>query len=160
MYKVFIDNKAIFFNLKTETELLIQFKDHNFIEAAGGLVQSNQKFLFIKRQDVWDIPKGKLEKNEEVEAGALREIEEECGFKPGDLRINKKLMDTWHTYQHKGDRVLKKTHWFLIEELNSNKDLKPQEEEGITEVKYFGREEFDIVLSNTYLSIADVISAL
>ena len=100
MYKVFIDNKAIFFNLKTETELLIQFKDHNFIEAAGGLVQSNQKFLFIKRQDVWDIPKGKLEKNEEVEAGALREIEEECGVELKNRIKNKREEKTFSKFKY------------------------------------------------------------
>ena len=160
MYKVFIDNKAIIFNQTNEQELLREFEDHKFIEAAGGVVCQNRNYLFIKRNGVWDIPKGKLEKNESVEEGALREIEEECGFKAGDLKINRKLIDTWHTYEHKGKMVIKKTYWFLIANLNSSTKLVPQKEEGITEVKYFSRSEFDLILDNTYLSIKEVINAL
>lgn len=160
MYKVFIDNKAIIFDVNSEKELLIALKDHIFIEAAGGVVQNNQNYLFIKRNGLWDIPKGKLEQNETVELCALREIEEECGFKPSDLQINRKLIDTWHTYEHKGKRILKKTYWFLVDALNTAVDLVPQTEEGITEVKYFRRDEFGKIIANTYLSIQEVITMI
>ncbi len=51
-----------------------------FIHAAGGLVQnSNGDFLFMERNETIDLPKGKLEKGESDEEGALREVEEETG---------------------------------------------------------------------------------
>src|SRR5665648_657317 len=51
------------------------------IPAAGGLVRNeNGLFLFIRRLGVWDLPKGKIEKNETPELAAVREVEEECGL--------------------------------------------------------------------------------
>ena len=53
-----------------------------FIEAAGGIVQNNlQDYLFIKRFGIWDLPKGKMKKNELPEKAAIREVEEETGVK-------------------------------------------------------------------------------
>jgi len=44
---------------------------------------------FWKNRDAgaWTIPKGELRKGEEPRAAALREFEEEVGFKPGDRLI-------------------------------------------------------------------------
>ncbi|MFT4602413.1 MAG: 8-oxo-dGTP pyrophosphatase MutT (NUDIX family), partial [Arenicella sp.] len=76
MYKVFIDNIAKTYQLESEESLKSEFENFKFIEAAGGLVEFKGKFLFIKRNGLWDIPKGKLEKGESIEEGAVREIEE------------------------------------------------------------------------------------
>ena len=158
MYKVFIDNKASFFDVKNEKELLKKFADHQFIEAAGGIVQRENKFLFIKRNGFWDIPKGKLEKRESPEQGAIREIEEECGLiQP---IIKKHLIDTWHTYVHKKKRVLKKTYWFWLDEGSEKVKLVPQIEEGITELDFFGQDKFEMIKENTFLSIVEVILVL
>ena len=54
----------------------------NPINAGGGLVFNKKgEFLIIKRNDVWDLPKGKLEKGEDFETAALREVKEETGLK-------------------------------------------------------------------------------
>src|SRR3954469_24811116 len=59
-----------------------EFKKHFvYIEAAGGFIEKNDEFLAIHRHGRWDLPKGKLEKNESYEEGAIRECEEECGIK-------------------------------------------------------------------------------
>lgn len=56
---------------------LIKLKKHFFrhfdlIEAAGGIIQNEKKeLLFIYRLDKWDLPKGKLEKNEGIEDCAV-----------------------------------------------------------------------------------------
>jgi len=158
MYKVFIDNKAHIFDFDNEKLLLKHFNDHQFIEAAGGIVEKNNNFLFIKRNGWWDIPKGKLEKNETPEIGAVREIEEECGVI--NPKIKKLLLVTWHTYQHREKMVLKKTYWYwLIDQIKST-HLIPQIEEGITEVRFFAPEEFYIIQKETYLSINEVLDAL
>lgn len=158
MYKVFIDNKSVIFNVKDEDQLIKEFPDYKYIEAAGGLVQHNDTYLFIKRNGVWDIPKGKLDKGETPEIAAVREIEEECGLvKPVIIRH---LVDTWHTYEHKGKMVLKKTYWYWLKASETKMNLVPQTEEGITEVAFFNKTEFAKIKADTFLSILEVIEAL
>ena len=159
MYKVFIDNIPKTYQLESEEELLGVFTDHKFIEAAGGLVRRGNKFLFIKRHGLWDIPKGKLDKGESIEECAVREIEEECGLiKP--VLIDH-LVSTWHTYElDSGKKVIKKSYWYLLDEGENKVELVPQTNEGITEVKFFGVDEFDIVRANTFGSIHEVLDEL
>src|SRR5690625_4253139 len=48
------------------------------VVAAGGLVyNSKQQILFIKRNNRWDLPKGRVEKNKKLEDAENREEEEE-----------------------------------------------------------------------------------
>ncbi|MBK9671561.1 MAG: NUDIX domain-containing protein [Bacteroidetes bacterium] len=66
------------------------------IEAAGGIVKNKQgQLLFIFRHGKWDLPKGKIEKGENEQDAALREVEEECGI--AELTLQKKLTTTFHT---------------------------------------------------------------
>ena len=87
---------------------------YKIIEAAGGLVfNESGKALLIHRLGYWDLPKGKLEKGETIEEGALREVEEETGLQGGS--IVKKLHESYHTYHsRKGKRILKKTYWYQM----------------------------------------------
>ena len=120
------------------------------IPAAGGLVLNSKKeILFIYRNKVWDLPKGWVEKRESIENAAIREVEEECGI--SNLEIVKKLLTTYHIYFHKGIK-LKETHWFLMTSDYDDK-LKPQIEEGITEVGFKNDVEINQVLKNTYANI-------
>ncbi|MCH7536140.1 MAG: NUDIX domain-containing protein, partial [Bacteroidetes bacterium] len=51
------------------------------INAAGGIVSNNKnEILFIRRNDRWDLPKGKVEEMEEFSECAVREVQEECGI--------------------------------------------------------------------------------
>ena len=63
-------------------EVLNDFKEFfKIIYAAGGLVENkNEEYLFIHRLDKWDLPKGKVEKDENYDEAAIREVEEECGI--------------------------------------------------------------------------------
>lgn len=131
------------------------FRNFKFIEASGGIVQCGKQFLFIKRNDRWDIPKGKIEKNETPESAAIREIQEECGLKR-EMRIRKKLTSTYHTYEFNNKSILKKTHWFMLDYMGEM-NTKPQLEEGITEIIWIGKDEFHKIKSNTYSSILDVL---
>ena len=149
---------GIIVEIKNDKKFWKVFKDFIYIEAAGGLVQKNDKFLFIKRNGKWDIPKGKLEKNEGIKKAAIREIEEECGLiKP---KIKQHLINTWHTYEMNGKLYLKRTYWFWLKEGKKQSKLIPQGEEGITKVKYLPISKFKKVKKNTYQSIIDVIDAL
>jgi 8-oxo-dGTP pyrophosphatase MutT (NUDIX family) len=128
---------------------------YQVIEAAGGIVRhSSGKYLFIKRFGKWDLPKGKIEKGETPEMAALREVHEECGI--SGHTIIQSLPSTFHTYKLEGNRVLKRTWWFSMD-YSGNLPTRPQVEEGITEAVWMVPARFDIVLENSYRSIAELI---
>lgn len=130
------------------------FKEFIFIEAAGGIVEQDQNYLFIKRNGFWDIPKGKLDSGESSEDAAQREIEEECGLT--DLMLNSLISITYHTYFHKNDWYLKKTSWFHFTALGS-RDTSCQIEEGITETIWLNSSQFNTIYKNTFNSISFVL---
>lgn len=137
-----------------EKEMEIFFKDHKPISAAGGIVEMDDELLFIKRHGLWDLPKGKVEKNEGIEEAAVREVEEECGIH--GVKIKEALVETYHTYEMKGKRFLKRTYWFSMT-YEGAKETKPQLEEGITEVAWIPENEIPIIFENTYPSIVEVV---
>ncbi|MDF2448395.1 MAG: ADP-ribose pyrophosphatase [Bacteroidota bacterium] len=130
-------------------------KPFKYIYAAGGLIEKDDRFLFIFRLKKWDLPKGKLDAGEGPEHAAIRECEEECGITR--LSITKTLEPTYHIYDHKGSYALKKTYWYVMETEHTGK-LVPQTEEHIEKVEWFTREEIQsIVKPNTYPAILQVI---
>ncbi len=150
------NNPLFVFNKNKDKLKKIFFGDHKKIDAAGGVVlNKSEEILFIKRLGYWDLPKGKVEKNEELKKAAVREVEEECGITAPI--ISKKLLKTFHTYSAKGKNYLKTTHWYLMN-YEGNDTLIPQEEEGITEVKWVPKEKMEPQINNTYNSIIDVLN--
>lgn len=129
-------------------------KHYELVRAAGGLVMNPAgKLLFIYRNDKWDLPKGKTDPHEEFADTAIREVREECGFQ--DIVILDYLTDTYHTYGDKKSRKLKKTSWYLMHSEETN--LVPQEEEGITAIKWIKPEKLAKIWKNTYPSVVDVV---
>lgn len=124
------------------------------IEAAGGVVIDHQKVLAIYRHKKWDLPKGKIEKNESTETGALREVIEECGLQ--HCHVLYLLDQTYHSYVLKGTPILKRTSWFLMQGSVTD-TLTPQLEEDISHIRWFGENELGELYANTYGSIADLI---
>ena len=93
--------------------------------------------LFIFRNGVWDLPKGKVDKHETTHEAAIREVEEECGI--SHLQMVKKLPSTYHIYQSPykktmGKWILKETYWYEMKYVGHDEGI-PQEEENITEIK-------------------------
>ena len=130
-------------------------KLYKIIEAAGGLVKNkNSELLFIFRRNKWDLPKGKIEKKETPEIGAIREVEEECGIH--NLEINKLLVITYHTYNLNSKNILKRTFWYEMT-YTGNENPIPQFEEDITEAKWLKKSDMPEVLKNTFLSIIEVM---
>jgi len=130
------------------------FAQHSLISAAGGIVRKKNKYLFIKRLGKWDIPKGKLEAGESSESGAIREIQEECGI--SEVKIERFIGTTYHTYTEKKTLILKKTDWYAFV-YEGDETLVPQKEEGITKTKWIKEKKLDKIRSNTYESIIEVI---
>jgi 8-oxo-dGTP pyrophosphatase MutT (NUDIX family) len=129
------------------------------IDAAGGVVRKDGKFLFIFRRAKWDLPKGKIENGESARQAALREVEEECGV--FSLSIQKQLPTTWHIYQSPyrknfGEWVLKETSWFEMNLLADEEPI-PQTEEDISEIKWVANSDFAEILGNTYPNLEQII---
>ena len=128
------------------------------IKAAGGFVKNGYgDYLFIYRLGKWDLPKGKVDAGESMKKAAVREVEEECGIQVDYL--GQKLVTSYHTYQLKGEVVLKKTNWYEMG-VNKAPKLKPQHEEDITEAIWLPKDKFSKVLKNTYPLIAEVLGAV
>ena len=110
------------------------------VEAAGGIVSNKEgKILFIHRLGKWDLPKGKIEKDESLEQAALREVEEETALQ--ELILEEFVNSTFHVYkQRNGDRVLKTTYWYKMSYVGEKAPV-PQTEEGITEVSWKNQDE-------------------
>lgn len=131
------------------------FKLLPMIKAAGGkVIHENKKVLFIYRNDKWDLPKGRIEKNESLEKAAMREIEEETGV--SNLSIVKPLETTYHIFKRNGKHALKETFWFEMT-TNFNGRLIPEQSEGITKVEWLDSNQIQQALSNSYANIRDLI---
>lgn len=143
----------------SDADVLLQAFENSctVIEAAGGRVTNPAgKLLLIFRSGKWDLPKGKIDAGETPEQAAVREVEEECGI--SGLRITRALTTTWHTYMYAGKPVIKKTWWFAMETADTRK-LKPQQEEGITDVAWLDAIGVYNAMKNTFNSVAEVINA-
>jgi len=128
-------------------------KHFHFIEAAGGVVRNKtNNLLFIKRWGIWDLPKGKREKGEEIKNCALREVNEETGV--SSLQIIEPLSVSYHFYQHKKKIVLKKTYWFLMETDFKGTPV-PQEQEDITRAVWLDKAACEQALSESYRSLRE-----
>jgi len=150
-YKVYINNepKIITDNWK------IFCADYLLIKAAGGVVYNNEnQLLMIFRNNKWDLPKGKLEQNENIKECAIREVQEECGV--SDLRIVNSLQDTYHTYENKGKKILKRTYWFTMN-TDFKGNLVPQTEESITNVVWVDNKDVEGKLNNSFGNIKELL---
>jgi 8-oxo-dGTP pyrophosphatase MutT (NUDIX family) len=125
------------------------------VDAAGGVVRNEKgQILVIRRLGKWDLPKGKVEKDEKKRQAAMREVREECGI--NDLEIIRKLPSTYHTYWHNDKLIIKKTRWYEMIH-KGNEILRPQKAEDISEIRWIFPEEISEVIKDTYLTIIDVL---
>jgi len=94
--------------------------------------------------DAWAIPKGWVEKGEDLEQTAVREVREETGL---DAKVLRKLGEITYEFYSKADRsrIVKTVHLFLMEWLDG--DTADHDDE-VEEVRWFPLE--DALLTLTY----------
>ncbi len=93
-----------------------------FEYSAGGVVLHEGKALLIRARNlrgrsVWTFPKGKLNSSEKSPQAAVREVEEETGWR---CRIEVELPHSRYWFQRQGRRVNKTVRWYhmsIIEEV-------------------------------------------
>ena len=107
------------------------------VNAAGGLVENRRgDYLLIKRDGLWDLPKGHQEAGEDIKVTALREVQEETGV--DDLSLGDLICVTDHCYKRNGIWHLKHTWWYRMYYLKPL-DLTPQTEEDITKAAWVAK---------------------
>jgi 8-oxo-dGTP pyrophosphatase MutT (NUDIX family) len=146
---------AMLFNASIEELKNMVWSHFTISEAAGGAVLNEKnELLLIKRNDVWDLPKGKIEKNESHEQAAIREVQEETGLK--NVSIAHSLESSYHTYFEGEDRILKICYWFEMN-AKSEEKLQPQTEEKITEIEWVSKDKITNYMSLTYPSLIPIM---
>ena len=149
-------NSKVFLYHKDMNKLWKGFKKKfPIVEAAGGLVRrTDNKLLFIFRNNKWDLPKGGVEKKELIIDAAKREVKEETGV--GDIIVQKKISETYHIFK-KGKRFrLKKTYWFKMSTTYMGK-TNPQTEEGIEKTKWVSNKNIEDILNDAFENIRIIV---
>jgi 8-oxo-dGTP pyrophosphatase MutT (NUDIX family) len=80
------------------------------VRAAGGLVYRDGRVLLVHRPkyDDWTFPKGKADEGESDEDCALREVEEETGYR---CSLERELVSTSYTDSHGRPKVVR--YWLM-----------------------------------------------
>jgi 8-oxo-dGTP diphosphatase len=97
--------------------------------SAGGVVGRGSEILLVqvknlKGEIVWTFPKGHLERGETWLDAALREVEEETGWR---CRNRGLLSNVTYRFERKGKPVFKRVRWYRMELLE--KTGKPDADE-------------------------------
>ena len=127
------------------------------IIAAGGIViNPNKEILWIFRRGFWDLPKGKLDPNESIEACAIREVMEETGI--SNLVLGDLILTTKHQYHdtYLNNVVEKTTYWYQMTTDTVQEGI-PQTEEDIEAIAWVKKADLAPYLAKTYENIIQVM---
>ena len=150
-------NAGVFLHEDVDAVVAAFKKKMLLIVAAGGMVYTEEgELLLIFRRGKWDLPKGKLDENETLEACAVREVKEETGLVK--VELEKPLIITYHTYHQDGKHILKESHWYLMKGPKQT-NLLPQLEEGIEKCEWVSIDKLASYLENAHASVIDVVNA-
>lgn len=147
-------SKAVFRH-SNPVSLFDRVKDHfTVFEAAGGLISNPAgEILLMFRRGKWDLPKGKLDEGETLEACALREVQEETGLH--NISLDGKITETFHYYPWKNKKVLKHSHWYRMRFTGTELTI-PQIEEDIIDIQWIRPENLGKYMQYSYQNIIDV----
>lgn len=137
---------------KLEKELLWSF--YPMHSAGGVVINEKQEILMIYRRGKWDLPKGKLDEGETLEACALREVTEETGL--SDLQLGEKICNSMHIYPMQQQYILKYTAWYRMQGSSAG-SLQPQAEEMIEQVRWVPTQQIPQLIEQSFGTIADVL---
>lgn len=118
------------------------------VKAAGGIVENAAgNRLIMVRNELYDLPKGKVEPGETLAQAAIRETAEETGL--SDVVLGPLALKTYHIYNLYGGWHFKQTSWFRMR-MVSEQSLQPQVEENITNLLWISPSEWQMRLRNSY----------
>lgn len=151
-------NRGILFGDFWKNTKKVLLKEFNLVKAGGGIVENDKgEILLIYRRGKWDLPKGKLDEGETIEECAVREVQEETGLQK--IQLIRPFTITYHTYEEKGKKILKESHWYLMETPGSQQ-LTPQAEEQITQAKWIAKKDLEKFFGETYSTIREILEEI
>jgi mutator protein MutT len=108
--------------------------------SAGGIVQDEGRILMVKvrnleGKELWTFPKGHIEKGETAKEAAVREVEEETGYRCEILRPFDRVQ---YYFQRTGEITKKTVTWFLMKPIEKVGALDTEE---ILETEWVSMEE-------------------
>ena len=166
----FLNNPSILFDKETNGNIFVAcckpgetmcsiLETLEIVIAGGGIVTNeHDELLLIFRRGKWDMAKGKIELNEKIIEGAVREVEAETGVKVES--VNEKPCITYHAYRLKGRPCLKETSWFEMKAKPGQSKLTPQTEEDIEEVRWVKKTDLINYKNTSYLLIWDLLAPI
>lgn len=96
--------------------------------SAGGIVQDGTNLLMIKvnkpLESRWTFPKGHIEPGEDTPQAALREVQEETGYR---CEIVKPFERVQYYFQRNGETIKKTVSWFLMKSVEKTGTFDPEE---------------------------------
>jgi len=105
--------------------------------AAKALIAKGEEVLMVrdsgKDSAMWDLPGGKINVDESIEAGLRREIKEELGI---DINVDSLICSEQVLHKGEGVKYLFITLRATLSNPNSSFDLQPEE---IGEIKWFDK---------------------
>jgi len=102
--------------------------------------EGEYEILMIQdRQGRWTIPKGHVEVGESLTQTALREVGEETGLTA--LGLGPKLDKLHFFYRKDGKLISMTTHVYLMESLDANEVVVPEDSPGIIDAKWFAADQ-------------------
>ncbi|MCL4382364.1 MAG: NUDIX domain-containing protein [Patescibacteria group bacterium] len=117
--------------------------------SAGGVIYTQKGpkkikiLLLLDKNNHWTFPKGLIEKGEEKIEAARRETKEEVGLQRLKMKVALSPIKYWYKWK---EQIVRKTVYYFLFEGDETEKLKPQEEEGIKEVKWVSLEKtFEII---------------
>jgi 8-oxo-dGTP pyrophosphatase MutT (NUDIX family) len=140
------------------TKYYTHFMLKSIIAAGGIVINPDNEILWIFRRGFWDLPKGKLDQGETIEACAIREVMEETGMQ--NLVLNDLILTTKHQYHdaYLNEAVEKTTYWYKMT-TNTFQDGVAQSEEDIEAIEWVKIDHLEPYLAKTYDTIKEVIAA-
>ena len=123
--------------------------------SSGGVIFRNSRkgievaLIAVKNKTVWCLPKGAIDKNEDFQTAAVREVREETGLS-GEVIDEIGKISYWYFSKDENMRFNKTVYFYLMEYKSGNTDEHDQEvddaqwfpiEEAIDKLAYRGEKE-------------------
>lgn len=127
---------------------------YRYVRAAGGVVESSGRRMLIRRNDRWDLPKGKVEEGESFRQAAVREVMEETGVLPASC--GNLIVKTYHIYNLYGGWHFKQTAWFAMQS-HTEQPIVPQVDEGIVSGEWVDLPEWNNRMNTSFATMAQLV---
>ena len=123
--------------------------------SSGGVIFRNSRkgieaaLIAVKNKTVWCLPKGAIDKNEDFQTAAVREVREETGLS-GEIIDKIGKISYWYFIKDKNVKFNKTVYFYLMEYKSGSTDAHDQEvddaqwfpiEEAIGKLAYKGEKE-------------------